>query len=426
MKENNYHARIKRAFVVIMTMVIAMVFCTTNSDVAYADTAKRDALKLKTSSVVVYCRETNQIVYEKNPNKKIDPYSTTKIMTALLGCEQLDLNKTITASTEAASVGESSMGLLPNEKVTVKDLLYGTMLPSGNDAAYVLAETMGGSLPKFAKMMNDRAKKLGCKNTNFVTPNGLVEKNHYSTAYDMMLIFNEALDNKEFVKIAGTKKYNMPATNKKEPVVLHNTCKILKEDKRVFAAKTGSWDFENSIVFAFKDKGLTFIVSMMKSNIDVRDIEAERIIEYVSKDIEKITLKKKGEEVGKCRLKSGKVGKIKGVLGCNAVIFLPDGANKDLIKTNVVFDKDIKAPVSADTKIGRYEVYLDDNKIASIPVVAGDSVDKGFLGISNFKWLMIIVIIVAAIALAAIRFVNKNRRKKLIREKARRELNRKK
>lgn len=408
----------KKHIAVITMLVVAVVFTLTNSFApAHADTAKRDVLKLKTQSVVVYCRDTNQVIYEKNPDKKIDPFSTTKVMTSLLACENLDKNKMVTASTEAASIGDSSMGLLPGERVTVEQLIYGALLPSGNDAAYVLGEEMGGTIPKFSKMMNDRAKKIGCKNTHFVNPNGLMEKGHYSTAMDMMLIFNEALNNNEFVKIAGTKSYNLPATNKKEPVVLHNTCKVMKENKKVFAAKTGSWDFENSLVFAFKDKGLTFVVSMMKSNIDVRDIEAQRIIDYVSKDIDKVTIEKKGIEVGKCRLKDGNVGKVRGELACDAVVFLPDKANRDLIKTKAVFDKEIKAPIKQNQKIGSFKMYLDDKEVASVPIIAQKAVKRGLLGLSNKTWILIAVLIVIAV-LAIIKKRKIDRRKKIILQKA--------
>ena len=150
-----------------------------------------------------------QVLYSKNAYEKLYPASITKVMTALIAIKYGDLSDTVTVTDEAmiSEAGATLAGLKPGDTLTLEQLLYGLMLPSGNDAGSAIAIHMAGSIDAFADMMNAEAKALGATNTNFVNPHGLSNENHYTTAYDLYLIFNEALKQPKFREVTGTTAY---------------------------------------------------------------------------------------------------------------------------------------------------------------------------------------------------------------------------
>ena len=156
-----------------------------------------------------------KVVYGHNMMEHFAPASTTKIMTALLTLENCSLDEEVTVSAKAASYSGvyTVAGLKEGDKVSVKNLLYGLMLPSGNDAATALAEYISGSVEDFAVMMTKRAKELGARNTQFLNANGIDMEGHYTCGYDLYLIFQEALKYPEFREIIKTARYSAPIRN---------------------------------------------------------------------------------------------------------------------------------------------------------------------------------------------------------------------
>jgi serine-type D-Ala-D-Ala carboxypeptidase (penicillin-binding protein 5/6) len=152
---------------------------------------------------------TGQVVFEKNAHERRAQASTTKMMTALVTLSDAKLSDIVTAGPNVKTVEPSIIGLDPGDKLTVEQLLYGLLLPSGNDAAVDLAEYVGGSIPQFAEMMNAKAADLGLKDTHFVTPHGLDVDGHYSSAYDLAVIAKTALQNPTFEKIVATRDYRV-------------------------------------------------------------------------------------------------------------------------------------------------------------------------------------------------------------------------
>ena len=130
---------------------------------------------------VIYNRDSKEVIWGKNEILKVPMASTTKIMSAIIVLENANLSDIVTVSKKAGRINGSSMGLKSKDKVTVEDLLYGLMLPSGNDAAIALAEHVSGSIEEFCKLMNEKGKELGLKNTNFCSPHGLDSDEHYTT-----------------------------------------------------------------------------------------------------------------------------------------------------------------------------------------------------------------------------------------------------
>lgn len=149
------------------------------------------------------------VLYSQNAYDKIYPASITKVMTAILAIEEGKLSDevTVTDASVITEAGASLSGIKPGDKLTMEQLLYGLLLPSGNDAANAIAVHMSGSVEAFAGRMNEKARELGATKTHFMNPNGLSDDNHYTTSYDLYLIFNEALKLPEFKKIIGTSSF---------------------------------------------------------------------------------------------------------------------------------------------------------------------------------------------------------------------------
>lgn len=195
--------------------------------------------------------DTHQVLYSQNLFEKLYPASTTKILTAYIILKNCDLNATVTVSHDAANPGHSSSvcGLKEGDVITVQDLLYGLLLESGNDAAIALAEYCSGSVEEFAKLMNSTAKSFGATNSSFVNPSGLPDENHYTTIYDMYLIFSNAISLESFVAIISSQTHDVAYTNAQGAAVsktFKNTCGYLTgaytapENVTVTGVKTGT------------------------------------------------------------------------------------------------------------------------------------------------------------------------------------------
>lgn len=157
----------------------------------------------------------NRVIVQKNPFERMNPASITKVMTALLVIEDGNLEEEVTVGEETVITesGASLCHIKPGDRLTMEELLYGLMLPSGNDAGAAIAVHKSGSIGAFAQRMNQRAYELGATDTHFVNPHGLTDEQHYTTAYDLYLIFNEALKQPEFRKIIGTSAYTAQYTD---------------------------------------------------------------------------------------------------------------------------------------------------------------------------------------------------------------------
>lgn len=159
---------------------------------------------------------TGQVVYAKNLYERLYPASTTKILTAYLAlkyCDDLDAYVTVSENAANQAADSSVCDLKAGDSVKLRDLLYGMMLRSGNDAAIAIAEHVSGSVEAFAELMNQEAAAMGATQTHFVNPNGLPDANHYTTVYDMYLIFAKALENQMFSEIIAAKSYDVIYTN---------------------------------------------------------------------------------------------------------------------------------------------------------------------------------------------------------------------
>lgn len=261
--------------------------------------------EVKDDSIILLDADTGQVLLEKNKDEKLPPASTTKVMTALLTIENCKLTDVVTVGKNPPFADGSSIALKEGDQYTVNDLLHGLLLESGNDCAEALAEHISGSIDKFAELMNERAKELGCKDTHFINPSGLYDENHFTTAYDLALITRESFNHPEIVKIATELSYELPPSkvDNEEKWTNNKNKLILKEStyyyENAVCGKTGYTVKSNFTYTALAEKdGHKLIVSLLnypdKESYyhDVKDT-----FEYGFNAFKKIKLYSKGDEV---------------------------------------------------------------------------------------------------------------------------------
>jgi D-alanyl-D-alanine carboxypeptidase len=223
-------------------------------------------------SAILVDLASGKILYSKSSLAIMAPASTTKIMTAILVLEKLKLNSVVTVHSDAASKEGTSMNLHPMEKRTVRELLYGMMLQSGNDAASALAEAVSGSEQRFTALMNQKAKLLGMKNTCFKNASGLPAIGHYTTAYDMAILTRYAMKNPQFTSIVDTKTMAVPGPKPGQVRELQNHNKLLWRYPYAIGVKTGyTVNAGGCLVSAASYKGKTLINIVLKTQTIYND-----------------------------------------------------------------------------------------------------------------------------------------------------------
>ncbi len=254
--------------------------------------------------------DDNTVLFNDNANERVYPASTTKILTAIIVLEKLKLDDEITITPQMMAqvpYDSSVMSIFANETYTVKDLLYGLLLVSGNDVAIVFADTISGNMNDFSVLMNEKVKEIGCKNTNFVNAHGYHDDNHYTTAYDMALIFNYCIKNDTFKEIISTKEIRVsPTNNLSRILVLENSNQMFYEDSPVYCkeiqgGKTGfTYDALGTFIgYAIKDN-MTIIIGSFGGMADEngnssRFSDTLKISNYIFNTFEKKTFAKKGD-----------------------------------------------------------------------------------------------------------------------------------
>ena len=230
------------------------------------------ALTLSARAAALYEPETGRFIYKKNADEKLGMASTTKIMTALVALENLDLNETVAVDDRAIGIEGSSIYLKRGEIMNAEGLIYSLMLQSANDAAAALAYHVSGSIEEFARLMNDKAEYIGLESTNFTNPHGLDDKMHYTSAHDLALITAEALNNEKFKEIVSTERIRVESSDSVRLLTNHN--KLLKNYDGCIGVKTGyTKKCGRCLVSAAVRDELTFISVTINAPNDWNDHE---------------------------------------------------------------------------------------------------------------------------------------------------------
>lgn len=248
---------------------------------------------LNSRAAIIYDRNSKEVIYGKEENTKRKMASTTKIMTCMVVLEKGELTDTVIVSKKAAGTGGSRVGLKTGDKVSVQDLLYGLMLCSGNDAAVALAEHVGGCVEGFADLMNEKARQLNLSNTHFVTPHGLDNEEHYTTAYELAIMADNALKNNTFSSIVGTKNITININGK--PRNLSNTNELLGSMAGVYGVKTGFTNGANRcLVTSCKRENLDIITVVLGADTKkFRTQDSIKLINYAMNNYKEINMENK-------------------------------------------------------------------------------------------------------------------------------------
>ena len=348
-----------------------------------SDTSKLPTINSR--AYVVIDRKSNTILIEKNEKQKKKMASTTKIMTALVVIEHCDLSDTVEVSKKAASTGGSRLGLKTGDKLTVCDLLYGLMMRSGNDAAVCLAEHVAGSITDFANLMNEKAKSLGLSNTHFVTPHGLDEDEHYTTAYELAILSNYAMNNEIFAKIVGTKNYTITING--YPKTLTNTNELLGVLNGVYGIKTGFTNGANRCLVTCCKRGAMDIICVVlgADTKKYRTTDSIKLIEYAFQNFTYVNI----EEIISNHFEIWKKENLptitvsKGVSNYLDITFeeIPHSSipvRSDLVNNFQVYinyESNLIAPISKGTSIGTITLELEEQPIYSGDILVNTNIE---------------------------------------------------
>ena len=349
-----------------------------------------DPLVLSSEAAVLMDAKTGIVLYDKNMNEKKYPASTTKILTALLALENTKPTDKITASYNAVyniGPGGSNMGLKENEEISAKDALYGILLKSANEACMAIAEYISNNVEDFVNMMNERAKKIGAKNTNFVNPHGYHDNNHYTTSYDMALIMQEALKNEDFIKIISTKKHFIEKTNLSDERNLTNSNKLILEESPFYyeyciGGKTGFTDQAgNTLVSYSKKDDMELIAVVMKGKGTEIYTDSVKLFEYGFNQYSKKTIfnkssfEKTSPVVQIFNEKTIDLGIANLSAKNDLSLNLPKNIQEDKIISKINLEPTITAPLKIGDTVGSISFMYNNNIIANVDIISDSKID---------------------------------------------------
>ena len=325
---------------------------------------------------------SGQVLTAENPDQRIEPASLTKLMTAYLAFaavkgKTLTLDQTIPVSPKAWKVPGSKMFIEPQTPVTVKELLHGMIVQSGNDACVALAEAIAGSEEAFAQLMNKEAARLGLKNTHFENATGLPHPSHLTTVRDLSVLATALIrDFPEFYSIYSVKEYTY---NKiKQP----NRNRLLFLDPTVDGVKTGHTDSAGYCLIASakrNDRRLLSVVVGTTSD-SVRAQESQKLLNWGYLAYDTVKVYSANQAVNEPRVWKGKENIVKAGFLNDFVLSVPKG-DADKLKANVVSQQPLLAPIAKGQQIGTLQLSLGDKAIGEYPLVAIDDVpEAGWFG----------------------------------------------
>lgn len=339
----------------IITCILIIISIIIMSDIKHID-GNADS---NTSEIVMELN-SKRILYESNAYDKKYMASTTKILTAIVIIENCNLDDVVTVTKQSVGIEGSSIYLEEGEKLSVKDLLYGLMLRSGNDCAETLALHCSDSIEAFAELMNLTAKTIGAKNSNFVNPHGLHNDEHYTTAYDLALISCYAMKNNDFREIVSTKSVNIPFSTRDCNRHLVNKNKMLNEFDGSTGIKTGyTKKAGRCLVSSCKRNGMELICVVLNcppmferskkllngcfsEYSEYKIVESDNIIDFIPLNDSKDTC---------------------GVYIKNDVILPLTEEERKNIEIVYDYNKILKKPIKKDDEIGRIKIYCKNNLI---------------------------------------------------------------
>jgi D-alanyl-D-alanine carboxypeptidase len=356
-KEKVNPVNLKKCIIRLITVLLIINITTFN---VYGENLNVNAV-----TAIAMDSESKTILFEKNSRMIVPMASTTKIMTALVALKYGKLDKNITISKNAASIRGSKVGYKAGEVIAMKELLYGLMFRSGNDAAIAIAEDLGKDIKGFSKLMNEYALEIGAVNSHFETPHGLDSENHYSTAYDLALITSKAKENKLFNEIVSSKDIKAETLGFTRDY--HNINKILYQIPGANGVKTGSTGKAGKcLVTSVNMNGHDVIFVVL--NCTPRWKETTKMYKYV---LDKFSYKKlysKNQVVNEVKLPMGKLQ-----LTVSKDIVLPLENNKNY-EVKMRIPKNGEVNIKKGDIMGEIQVFNENKEVYVAPLEAKNSI----------------------------------------------------
>lgn len=355
-----------------------------------------DSLNLSSESAILMDAESGKILYEKNIEEKLPMASMTKIMSMLLIMENIEngslkYEDKVIISENASGMGGSQVFLQKGEEYTVNDLLKCIAVSSANDAVVAMAEKISGSVDEFVTLMNEKAKNLGLKNTNFANPHGLDNENHYSTAYDMAIIAKELLKHEDILKYTSIYEDYLTKPDGSQ-VWLVNTNRLVRFYDGVDGLKTGyTTEAGYCLTATAKKNDLRLISVVMKSpSAEERSSDTSTLLTYGFNSFKSNVIYSKDKSLGKIKIEKGKLKEVDVYLKEDATKILSVTEKPSNYTFNIKIDK-INAPVKAGTIVGTTEIIDNEgNIIKEADIIIKEDVEKaGFLDYfkQSFKFI---------------------------------------
>lgn len=357
----------------ILALFIAISLCF--SFVIQASALESDAPSLKAQNgAILITADTGEVVFEQDADMQASMASTTKIMSTMLALESGNLDEQFVVDSQAIKVEGSSMGLVDGDQVTMRDLCYGMILPSGNDAANAAAVKIAGSINDFVEMMNKRAKEIGMKSTMFATPSGLDDNvEHYSCARDMAILAREAMKNPTFCEICKQSSQSLNFGNPPYKRTLYNHNKMMSFYPGSCGVKTGfTSKAGRCLVSAAERDGVKLIAVVLHDSADWNDSAA--LFDYGFTKVKKVSLPVEVKDIS-LPVIGGKVKNI-GVTAGIAPSFALTQKQIDSVQTTVKTDPFYYAPIETGQKIGELVYTLDGKNMGTTDLFAGEDVSK--------------------------------------------------
>ena len=343
-----------------------------------------DALPRVTArSAVVMEARTGRVLYERSMDNRQFPASTTKIMTLIIALEKGNLDDVVKVGPHAAGTEGSTLWLEEGDEITLRELLYGMMLHSGNDATVAVAEHIAGSVDAFARLMTDKAHEIGAKDTNFVNANGLPDDAHYTTAHDLALIASYGYTLPEFEEIVSTKEITFPWV-KDETHLLRNENQMLWLYEGGNGVKTGYTDAAGRcLVSAAKRDGIQLVAVVLDSNWMWND--SILLLDYGFSKIDRTTVVKKHAQAGTVAVTGSRARRLGVQTKDEIVLPVVDGAAG--YEQTIDLPHAVKAPVRKGDVVGTLRVSYDGKEVAKTDLVAMQDAERKSFFLTVWKSL---------------------------------------
>lgn len=400
--------------ILIMTFINTFVCPFSNAD-TMENTNIKSTIQNQISDLSLYSEagilmdsKTGKMLYGKNENQKMYPASTTKILTAIIALENCNLTDKATASYNAIMSipsGYSNAAIQENEVLSIQELLELFLIHSANEAGYILAEHISGSIENFADLMNQKAIEIGCTNTHFTNPSGIHNENHYSTAYDMALIAKYCMQNDTFRNIVSKPSCRITATDKYQERYFVNTNDLLIKSSKYYyeyaiGVKTGyTSQAKNCLIAASLKDNLELITVVLgaqtiETNKSCRYIDTINLFEYGFTNYKAQEITTKNSVIDEITIPNAtKDTEILPLLIKDSIIGItPSALDLNNINYSIELNENLSAPISEGTVIGKIS-YDIDGIIYSSDLIASHSVEKSNLILLVGQIALIIIIL---------------------------------